>query len=241
MVAALDAHADCGIAHCALRVEGEGAAEFNDWWRQRSPFALSSKELLDRQHIRRAPYDGLLHLNGESVYISLTQLLIRRALFERIGFFDGRWGGAGDFHWDMRASLVTNTVHVPHTWGGWRLHAEQATHGVRFGTAEHRSLIEEMIDDAIACAWSDLPDAIRAGLTAGWRIAFRSEWDLQQALRRQPDRIARAAYLLRKLPSVPGARTHLCRRLLPAAVPPADERVRRWLRSVDGRPPLVAA
>ena len=87
--------------------------------------------------MRRAPFDGLLHLRGRAVYTSITQLLIRRSLFDRIGHFDSRWGSVGDFNWNMRAGLVTNTVHVPDTWGGWRIHASQATALNDFMSAEH--------------------------------------------------------------------------------------------------------
>ena len=103
------------------------------WWSTRSVFALSSGPLLDRSHIRRAPFDGLLHLSGRSVYISITQLLIRRSLFDRIGLFESTWGSVGDFNWSMRAGLAASTVHVADTWGGWRLHAAQATRGCRPG------------------------------------------------------------------------------------------------------------
>ncbi len=95
MVAALDAHPECDIAHCALRpIDGNGddATALAHWWRHQSAFARSSGSLLTRPHIREAPFDGLLHLLGDSVYVSITQLLIRRSLFDRIGLFQ-RPGG----------------------------------------------------------------------------------------------------------------------------------------------------
>ena len=96
-----------------------------------------------------APFDGLLHLSGATVYTSITQLLIRRNLFDKIGLFESRWGSIGDFNWDMRAGLVANTVHVPDTWGGWRIHGGQATARVDYYSIEHERRIQEMIDCAI--------------------------------------------------------------------------------------------
>ena len=87
----------------------------------------------------------LLHLLGGSVYISITQLLIRRSLFDRIGLFETEWGSVGDFNWDMRAGLVANTLHVPHTWGGWRVHASQATAQVAFSSRQHEEKLDDMI------------------------------------------------------------------------------------------------
>jgi glycosyltransferase involved in cell wall biosynthesis len=91
LVSALEARPDCDIAHCRLRAIDEGGRDdtvLNDWWSHGSMFAQSSGPLLSRSHVRLAPFDGLLHLLGGSVYISITQLLIRRSLFDRIGFFE---------------------------------------------------------------------------------------------------------------------------------------------------------
>jgi hypothetical protein len=63
--------------------------------------------------------------------------------------FESMWGSAGDFNWNMRATLVANTVHVPDTWGGWRVHALQATAGACIGSAEHAAKIDAMIEHAI--------------------------------------------------------------------------------------------
>jgi GT2 family glycosyltransferase len=121
LAAALDAHPDCDVAHCPLRPIDEYGHELTgllEWWRH-AAFVQNSGALASRMHVRRAPFDGLLHLLGGSVYVSITQLLIRRSLFDRIGWFESTWGSVGDFNWSMRAGLVANTVHVPQT---WRLH-----------------------------------------------------------------------------------------------------------------------
>ena len=152
LVRALESHPECDVAHCKLKAIDEkgGDDERSEWWRTRSLFARSSGDLLDHPHIRKAPFDGLLHLLGETVYTSITQLLIRRSLFDRIGMFESTWGSVGDFNWDMRAGLAASTIHVPDTWGGWRIHSSQATSGVSIGSPEHSRKIQSMIEDAIA-------------------------------------------------------------------------------------------
>jgi hypothetical protein len=55
----------------------------------------------------------------------------------------------GDFHWNMRASLVCDTVHVPDTWGGWRIHEAQATNPDTFKSETHRKNIADMIYQAV--------------------------------------------------------------------------------------------
>ena len=242
LVEALDARADCDLAHCALRAVGAGAEELNAWWKARSLFALGSNGLAQRSHLRLAPYDGLLHLYGESVYTSVTQLLIRRSLFAKIGVFDAAWGNAGDFHWSMRASLVTNTVHVPHTWGGWRLHAGQATQMHAIAHEERREQLEHVIDDALRQSWSRLPRSVQRGLVASWRRFFWHRWELRRGLAARPSRGGRAGYLISQAAKgSPAPWSYVGDRLrtsFGSAVTPGDT-VSDWLRSAGAACALV--
>jgi glycosyltransferase involved in cell wall biosynthesis len=168
LVAALEEHPDCDVAHCALVVvDAAGAPLDNDWWR-RGLFARSHPELTKRRHIRRAPYDGLLCLLGEQVYYSITQMLIRRSLFSRIGMFATRWGSVSDFNWYMRVGLAANTVYVPDTWASWRVHASQATAVAGLNTVEHEVKVDEMISDAVRVCEPYLTAPVLTGLKADW-------------------------------------------------------------------------
>jgi GT2 family glycosyltransferase len=201
LVAALDAHPECDIAHCTLRPideRGETIASTYHWWARASAFAVSSGSWLHRPHVRRAPFDGLLHLEGGSVYVSITQLLVRRSLFDDIGYFESTWGSVGDFDWSMRAGLVANTVHVPDTWGGWRVHGGQATAGVRLGSDEHARRIDAMIEHAVAVCAPRIAPAILEALESRWLPAARARRALaRDRARRSPEPVAvRGAYLL---------------------------------------------
>lgn len=174
LVGALDEHPECDIAHCPLRPideHGNEVTAISEAWRQQSMFALGSGALLHVRHVRRAPFDGLLHLLGGSVYISITQLLIRRSLFDRVGYFQRRWGSVGDFNWSMRAGLAADVVHVPDTWGGWRVHASQATADVAFTSPEHARKVDDMIEDALAACGVLLAPQLRERLP---ELAFRA-------------------------------------------------------------------
>lgn len=157
LVSALDEHPECDIAHCPLRSIDEQGRSLGDAWYSESLFARSAPKLLHKKHIRKAPFDGLLHLTGDTVYTSLTQILIRKSLFSKIGFFRTDVGSIADFGWDMKASLVAETIHVPDTWGGWRRHSLQATSAVNLFSALHRNNISLMMRDAIEYSKSSLP------------------------------------------------------------------------------------
>src|SRR5688572_30015367 len=67
LVHGLQTHTRCDVAHCPLVVVDEHGVPLPDPWWRRGLFARSFPELLDRMHVRRAPYDGLLCLSGQQV------------------------------------------------------------------------------------------------------------------------------------------------------------------------------
>jgi hypothetical protein len=242
LVEALDRHPECDLAHCPLRAideHGRDLVGLQQWWAQSSTFAQASGPLLARPHIRLAPFDGLLHLLGGSVYVSITQLLIRRSLFDRIGLFESTWGSVSDFNWSMRAGLVANTVHVPTTWGGWRAHVTQATAAVDLESEEHLGAIDAMIEDAVnRCApWLALP--LRRHLVSGWLAQARElRAFMGETARRRHCSFARRAgrLALHVCTGSPAAREYVLSRLLRRQ--PTDW-VRRRLDDIGCRASLV--
>jgi hypothetical protein len=242
LVSALDAHPECDLAHCRLRPIDPAGREIPDvleWWSLGSAFALSSGALRDRLHIRRAPLDGLLHLLGGSVYTSITQLLIRRSLLERIGLFEPTWGSVGDFHWSMRAGLAASCIHVPDTWGGWRLHTGQATAAVTWGSAEHARKIDDMIQSAIDASAYSIPQSLCERLVSTWApraLERRAFMRNLAAAERRTDTRRRVFFVGQLLAASAPAWEHLGSRVIGRAPP---ERIRRALEDAGFGPALV--
>lgn len=164
---ALEEHPECGLAHCPLKLFDQNSREIADNWWWDDIFATSSGEFVHKRHTREAPFDGLLHLSGRTVYISITQLLIRRSLFQKIGLFPTNRSSIGDFQWDMKAALATDTIHVPDSWGGWRQHEHQATAQSGRGSLAHCKAIESMCWDALSEAKELLPTSARSFVEDG--------------------------------------------------------------------------
>lgn len=123
----LENNIHCGICHCLLKIIDENGNKHPeyDWYNYKS--TRFYEKYLNKKHIRRAPLDGILHFGLHTVYTSITQLLIRKKVFEKIGCFDNSWGSMGDFEWEMRASLLFDTIYVPIELATWRKHSNQAT------------------------------------------------------------------------------------------------------------------
>lgn len=235
MYAALESNPECGLAHCNLRAideDGNDLEEKNNWWRNQSLFAVSSGALIDKPHVRKAPYDGLLHLLGQTVYISITQLLIRRSLFEEVGMFTSKWGPPGDYLWDMKAGLLTDTVHVPDTWGGWRLHSGQATDASIAARPEYRERIEGMIAEGLEECMGRLEPALRDRLRSDLLPLISSERALEVALREEKSSWERRLSLVGGLVSGSKAiRRHVAARALgrPSWTEEGAEVVKKWV------------
>jgi glycosyltransferase involved in cell wall biosynthesis len=148
MVGALNAYPNCDICHTCLKVIDAQGEEVTGWWGN-TPIAQFYGELMGRKHKRLAPYDGLLYCALYSVFISLTQLLIRRSLFDRVGLFRSDWGSMGDFEWGMRSTLVCNTLHLPEPLATWRIHDHQATAITNPSSSKFREKFCEMIVAAL--------------------------------------------------------------------------------------------
>lgn len=138
MVNALEAWPSCGLCHCCLQIIDEESRPIPGTWEQFDPFRYYG-DWMQTAHIRRAPLDGILHLGLGTIYTSVTQLLIRQSLFGQIGYFDPVWGPPADFEWALRASMVTDTVHVPEYLATWRIHQKQVT-----SLAEQPERLEQM-------------------------------------------------------------------------------------------------
>jgi glycosyltransferase involved in cell wall biosynthesis len=239
LVTALDAHPECDLAHCSLRAIDETGrvCRKQDWWLHHSLFARSSGPLLHRTHVRRAPFDGLLHMLGGSVYISITQLLIRRSLFDRVGPFKGDWGSVSDFNWCMRAGLTASTVHVPSTWGGWRVHPGQATAGLVLRSREYGRRIDEMIEDAVEAGEAFVSPAVSEGLRERWLHQAREMRAYSQELFRRRRWLSRTGFTVAQLCAGSALTRELLRlRLLGR---PSTDIVCRWLAEIDREPALL--
>ena len=238
LVTSIEAHPECDLAHCGLRLIDESGRQLENWYLH-DIFALSSGQFIKIPHLRMAPFDGLLHLSGGTVYTSITQLLIRRELFDKIGLFETRWGSVGDFNWDMRAGLVANTIHVPDTWGGWRVHKGQATSRVDQHTIEHEGRIQEMIDHAIQATESLIAPATFQRLRSKWSThsqRLRHFFDVVRE--RQDSTVLRRLFILRELlRGELAASSHIYART--ASRPIWPELVRKWMRQVGVRTALV--
>jgi glycosyltransferase involved in cell wall biosynthesis len=174
LVAALDQHPDCGVAHCCLTFIDEKSQPILDghcWenWRTTLFFGDWNQKF----HVRPQGHDTVMALGLKTAYYSITQILVRRSLFEEVGLFQKNWGSFADLEWQMRAALATKTVHIPEHLATWRIHPQQASQADRYKKAARDGWFLAMADAAIEFSRArNLP--FPGGLPARLRRFF---WD----------------------------------------------------------------
>ena len=162
MVEALERHPDCGLCHCALEIiNADGRPIESDTWESWDTHKYFG-DWMNIPHIRRAPHDGLLHLGLGTVYTSITQLLIRKSVFEQIGLFRTDAKSYADFEWGMRAGLTQNIIHLPEKLATWRRHEMQATQTNGILTTRANGEFRRLAQEAIRSLTKSNPKLARA-------------------------------------------------------------------------------
>ncbi len=196
MLVALEEHPTCGLCQCSLEmIDDHGHPLPGEGW-SGFPFPRFAQDWLDRAHIRPAPLDGILHFALLTVYTSITQLLIRRRVFDKIGLFDVTWGTLGDFEWGTRVGLTEDCIFIPEKLATWRVHSQQASHATDIAAIRRQMLAMVRVAHARTCALAEHQ--------FGRRVLSRlSEFYRQQVvvfgIGRAETRFRRIAFLAREI------------------------------------------
>lgn len=203
MAAALDTYKQCEIACCLLKIINEKGEPIpgNNWDNYYSPKYFG--QLLHTRHIRYAPYDGILHCSLKTIYTSITQLLVRKTLFNKVGLFLTDQGPTADHEWGMRASLVGNVVNVPEYLATWRIHSLQLSNDALQWDPKtyvrNRFYIDHAFNTVLQKGLLDRKYYIKELKDMYWHSQFIREW-IQQVDKLQ--KIKMLLHFLMKKPSV---------------------------------------
>jgi hypothetical protein len=156
MVTTLEAHPDCDVCQCGLQmIDREGNPMTGDngglCWEKLANASYFGDQL-KTPHVRQAPHDGMVALAYGTAWTSMTQVLIRRTLFDKVGLFPTNWDAVGDAAWQMKAGLVANVVYIPEKLATWRYYEGQGSGRVHQKALEQGWMHQMGLD---ALAWFD--------------------------------------------------------------------------------------
>jgi glycosyltransferase involved in cell wall biosynthesis len=138
-VKALDAHPDIDVCHFQFAfIDQDGNII--------TPFEKILEERLDLYcdvnkyaHRRSGLCEFMMHFVYRTLYITITSLVFRRNLIEKMKGFSTIHGFMGDYDWTMRLGLFTDVLYIPELLATWRKHEEQSTYNLYSSPHLHKN------------------------------------------------------------------------------------------------------
>lgn len=123
-------------------IDAQGGVMQPGWRRMQAPRYWGG--WLDRRHLRDGEEEYWRHILSGSVYISLTEIAVRRDALEKVGGFLETVGNWADIYWGAQVVRGGKILHVPATYATWRLRPGQTTEIGKSGklTNNHLKLIK---------------------------------------------------------------------------------------------------
>ena len=173
LVAALNENPQCNVAMCGLDVinsNGQSLPVHRNW--RSFPAGCFFESLFDTAHIRVEPLDGILSGSLHCIWHSTTQILVRRAVYERHGVYRCDLGSIADFEWNTRVALRESVVYIPEVLATLRVHDASASSqrgGYSTKDIGEKRRILGLLLDSLAVDKPELAERLR---NAGWFDAF---------------------------------------------------------------------
>ncbi|NES18027.1 MAG: glycosyltransferase family 2 protein [Symploca sp. SIO3E6] len=125
---ALDAYPDIEVCHFKFALidkQGEPVRlPKGGTYQQKVDFYA---EVNQHMHRRSGICEFMMHFVYGAMYTTITSLVFRSTLIEKMQGFKSIYGSVGDFDWTMRLCLLTDILYLPELLATWRIYDEQAT------------------------------------------------------------------------------------------------------------------
>ena len=125
---ALDAYPDIDVCHFQFSlIDKQGKTVTlpkGGAYQQRIDFY---SEVNQHMHRRSGICEFMMHFVYGAMYTTITSLVFRSKLIEKMQGFKSIYGSVGDFDWTMRLCLLTDILYLPELLATWRIYDEQAT------------------------------------------------------------------------------------------------------------------
>jgi glycosyltransferase involved in cell wall biosynthesis len=116
---------DIDLAICDYQIIDEHGKHIDlDWLARKRQFL---GEWLTTPSLRDGKTEFLLFCAFQSTWVTMTCLMFRRKLLDKIGYFRTDRGSVADLEWSMRAILASDLAYVPGRLATWRIREGQGT------------------------------------------------------------------------------------------------------------------
>ncbi len=178
LVGALERHSDADLAACDFDFIDEKGRVMSP-----PPRPVPPDEFLGpwraRSHRRRGTLELLVHLCIGISWTTMTAVVFRRRLLDKIGLFPTEGGATGDRYWAIKSALHTDLVWIPERLATWRYHSDQGSARVPLSLRRRQmELTEQTLRECealIPAQWKRDPawfDKLMWGSRQFYRLAF---------------------------------------------------------------------
>jgi glycosyltransferase involved in cell wall biosynthesis len=157
MIAPLERHPELLLSHCQVACIDESSKPLPARQKQA---ATVLGEWEHKRSIRSGQAEFIHHAVLGTIWTSITTLLMRRSLFDRIGYFRTDLKSFADNEFAFRASLATDIAYLPEALATWRIHAAQAT--PKESTWQEFHLFCEALRDVMNDSQAGIPERWRS-------------------------------------------------------------------------------
>lgn len=126
-IAALDAFADVDACHFAFDLINERDETVIPHHALVEKAFGTYAELNQVAHLRSGLTEFMMHFVYRALYQSITSLVFRQPVIEKLKGFSSNYGAIGDYDWTMRLGLYTDVLYIPKVLATWRVYEGQAT------------------------------------------------------------------------------------------------------------------
>ncbi len=147
-------------------------------------------EWMTKPCLRPRLTEFVLHCCFNTIWVTMTAVLFRRSLLEKIGLFRTDRGSVADLEWTLRATLATDVAFVPGRFATWRVHGNQATPRRHYDWRFIRTTLacfDSVLHDPNAelpQEWRNIPHWDRE-LTKIWRLEYLDSFHLDRRAARE--------------------------------------------------------
>lgn len=138
---ALDANKDIDVCHfqfSKIDSQGKTLRTYAQIIHKQFPLYVNS---MHYAHRRSGAVEFIMHCIFRSLYITITSLVFRRRIINKLGGFSDQYGSSGDYDWTMRMGIYTDILYIPKHLATWRrTFQDQATQNPRSSEVIARGL-----------------------------------------------------------------------------------------------------
>jgi glycosyltransferase involved in cell wall biosynthesis len=136
----LDQYLDVDVCHFQYALINQSGTILADYEVLTKLWFPLYSDFVNVAHRRSGLCETLSHYAYGTIYKTITSLVFRTVLLQKMDGFSTAYGSVGDYDWGLRLGLYSDVIYIPQLLATWRTYEEQATAQLSFAEMPERFL-----------------------------------------------------------------------------------------------------